>query len=150
MEDIGDGPIAAEEFYQPDSQSDYHFRLYESEQRTGDEGAETSGVPEVEKPYDVNDHDDGHDNSNNVYPHRLKVFMLHGKSSIFAAHIKCHERLQVICEHRFLAVWLFLRQINQEIMDDDFNEDDYVDPTPEEILDWMYADEDSRPEEDEY
>lgn len=30
------------------------------------------------------------------------------------------------------------------------DDDDYVDPTPEEILDWMYADEDSRPEEDQY
>lgn len=32
----------------------------------------------------------------------------------------------------------------------DNDEDDYEDPTNEEILDWMYADEDSRPEEDEY
>ena len=30
------------------------------------------------------------------------------------------------------------------------DDEDYVDPTPEEILDWMYADEDSRPEEDQY
>lgn len=29
-------------------------------------------------------------------------------------------------------------------------DDDYVDPTPDEILDWMYPDEDSRPEEDQY
>ncbi len=33
---------------------------------------------------------------------------------------------------------------------EDDDDDDYVDPTPEEILDWMYADEDSRPEEDQY
>lgn len=30
------------------------------------------------------------------------------------------------------------------------DDNDYVDPSPEEILDWMYADEGSRPEEDQY
>lgn len=33
---------------------------------------------------------------------------------------------------------------------DDEDAEDYEDPSNEEILDWMYADEDSRPEEDEY
>ena len=33
---------------------------------------------------------------------------------------------------------------------DDEDDEDYEDPFNEEILDWMYADEDSRPEEDEY
>lgn len=33
---------------------------------------------------------------------------------------------------------------------EDEDDDDHVDPTPEEILDWMYPDEDSRPEEDQY
>jgi hypothetical protein len=33
---------------------------------------------------------------------------------------------------------------------EDNEDDEYVDPTPEEMLDWIYADEDSRPEEDQY
>jgi hypothetical protein len=37
-----------------------------------------------------------------------------------------------------------------KLSEENDEDDDYVDPTPEEILDWMYADEDSRPEEDQY
>lgn len=36
------------------------------------------------------------------------------------------------------------------LSEEDDDDDDYVDPTPEEILDWIYTDEDSRPEEDQY
>ena len=36
---------------------------------------------------------------------------------------------------------------SQTIVDED---EGYEDPSPEEILDWIYADEDSRPEEDQY
>lgn len=36
------------------------------------------------------------------------------------------------------------------LSEEDDDDDDYVDPTPEEILDWIYVDEDSRPEENQY
>lgn len=43
---------------------------------------------------------------------------------------------------------LFSRYIMQFTEDDD--DSDYEDPSPEEVLDWIYPDPDSRPEEDQY
>ncbi len=46
-----------------------------------------------------------------------------------------------------------IRKLGDIIMrfsDDSDDDSEYEDPSPEELLDWIYSDEDSRPEEDQY
>ena len=43
-----------------------------------------------------------------------------------------------------------LEDIIMRFSDDSDDDSDYEDPSPEELLDWIYSDEDSRPEEDQY